>query len=202
MSVSLRNPAEVMNDKNKPAICVFCGSSHGSSPRYAAAARALGRLIAERGFSLVFGGGGPGLMGETARAVREGGAAVAGVLPNFLRWVEIPPEWEKDLIITPDLQERKTRMLAMADAFVVLPGGAGTMDEFFEVVTSASLGILAKPILVVNIEGFFDPLERLMDHIVREGFARPKIHDLYRFVATPEEAIDAIASALGLKPRG
>ena len=185
-----------MNDKNKPAICVFCGSSHGANPRYAAAARTLGRLIAERGFSLVFGGGGPGLMGETARAVREGGASVAGVLPNFPRWVELPPEWEKDLIITADLQERKTRMMALADAFVVLPGGAGTMDEFFEVVTSASLGVLVKPILVVNTEGYFDTLERLMNHIVREGFAKPKILDLYKFVDTPEEAIDAIASAL------
>ena len=191
-----------MDNKTKPVICVFCGSSNGSRPQYALAARTLGRLIAERGFSLVFGGGGPGLMGETARAVRAGGADVAGVLPEFLRWVEVPPEWEKDVAITADLQERKTRMLAMADAFVVLPGGAGTMDEFFEVVTSTSLGVLAKPILVVNTEGYFDPLERLMSHIVREGFAQPKILDLYRFVATPEEAIDAIAAALGSRPRG
>ena len=191
-----------MTDKAKPAICVFCGSSYGSNPQYAVAARTLGRLIAERGFSLVFGGGGPGLMGETARAVRDGGASVAGVLPKFLRWVELPPEWEKDLIITPDLQERKTRMLAMADAFVVLPGGAGTMDEFFEVVTSASLGVLDKPIVVVNTEGYFDPLERLMNHIVREGFARPEILDLYSFVDTPEEAIDAIVAKLGLPMRG
>ena len=191
-----------MTNKTKPAICVFCGSSYGSNPQYAVAARTLGRLIAERGFSLVFGGGGPGLMGETARAVRDGGASVVGVLPKFLRWVELPPEWEKDLIITPDLQERKTRMLAMADAFVVLPGGAGTMDEFFEVVTSASLGVLDKPILVVNTEGFFDTLERLMNHIVREGFAQPKILDLYRLVDMPEEAIAAIENALSTPPRG
>jgi hypothetical protein len=191
-----------MDNKTKPVICVFCGSSHGSRPQYAATARTLGRLIAERGFSLVFGGGGPGLMGETARAVRAGGADVAGVLPDFLRWVEIPPEWEKDLIITADLQERKTRMLAMADAFVVLPGGAGTMDEFFEVVTSASLGVLTKPILVVNTEGYFALLEQLMSHIVREGFAQPKLLEVYRFVDTPEQAIDAIAGALGDLPRG
>ena len=189
-------------NKTNPVICVFCGSSFGSDPQYAVAARTLGRLIAERGCSLVFGGGGPGLMGETARAARKGGAPVSGVLPDFLRWVELPPEWEKDLIFTPDLQERKTRMLAMADAFVVLPGGAGTMDEFFEVVTSASLGVLTKPILVVNIEGYFDPLERLMNHIVREGFARPEILDLYRFVDTPEEAIDAIADELSRPTRG
>jgi uncharacterized protein (TIGR00730 family) len=202
MSPLLRNPAEVMDNTTKPVICVFCGSSYGSSPQYAMAARTLGRLIAERGFSLVFGGGAPGLMGEIARAVRDGGAQVAGVLPKFLRWVELPPEWEEDLVITADLQERKTRMLAMADAFVVLPGGAGTMDEFFEVVTSASLGVLTKPILVVNVEGYFDPLERLMSHIVCQGFARPKILDLYRFVDTPEEAIDAITGELGLPAGG
>jgi len=202
MSASLRNPAEFMDKKIKPAICVFCGSLHGTNPHYAEAARTLGRLIAERGFSLVFGGGGPGLMGETARAARDGGAPVTGIMPEFLRWVEQPPEWEKDLIVTPDLQERKTRMLAMADAFVVLPGGAGTMDEFFEVVTSASLGALAKPILVINTDGYFDPLDRLMNHIVREGFAKPALLSTYRIVATPEEAVDAIAHALGPLPGG
>ena len=122
--MSHRNPARAM-EKSKPAICVFCGSSFGARPSYALAARTLGRLIADRGYSLVYGGGAPGLMGETARAVRGGGGDVAGVLPEFLRWIERPPEWEQNLTITPDLQFRKTRMLAMADAFVVLPGGAG-----------------------------------------------------------------------------
>jgi uncharacterized protein (TIGR00730 family) len=202
MSASLRNPTEIMDNKTKPVICVFCGSSYGSNPQYAVAARTLGKLIAERGFSLLYGGGGLGLMGEAARAVRNGGAPVAGVLPNFLRRIEQPPEWEKDMIVTTDLQERKTRMLALADAFVVLPGGAGTMDEFFEIVTSASLGILAKPILVVNTEGYFNTLERLMNHIVREGFARPEILGRYRFVDTPEEAINAIAAELDVPAPG
>ena len=184
-------------EKKNPAICVFCGSSHGADPQYARAARTLGRLIAERGFSLVYGGGGVGLMGETARAARDGGASAAGILPEFLRRIEQPPDWEKDVIIAADLQERKTRMLAMADAFVVLPGGAGTMDEFFEVVSSANLQILSKPIVVVNTGGFFDPLERLMAHIVREGFAKPALLSTYRLVATPESAMDAIAQALG-----
>ncbi len=190
-----------MDKNSNPLICVFCGSSSGSDPQYAAAARTLGRLIAGRGFSMLYGGGGLGLMGETARAVREGGAHVVGILPDFLRRVEQPPEWEKDLIVTPDLQDRKTRMLTMADAFVVLPGGAGTMDEFFEVVTSASLGVLAKPILVVNTAGYFATLERLMNHIVLEGFARPEILGVYRVVDTPEEAMDAIADELGLLTR-
>lgn len=189
-------------EEKRPAICVFCGSSFGADPDYAAAAKTLGRLIAERGFSLVFGGGGPGLMGVVARAVREGGAAVLGVLPDFLRWVERPPEWEQDIIITPDLQLRKTRMLALADAFVVLPGGAGTMDEFFEVVTSAQLRVLAKPIVLVNVKHYFDPLDRLMRHLVSEGFAKPAMLDFYATVESPAAAIEAVAKTLGLAPRG
>jgi len=185
-------------NKTNPVICVFCGSSFGSDPQYAVAARTFGQLIAEQGFTLLFGGGGLGLMGETARAVRDAHAKVIGVMPTFLRRIEQPPEWEKELIPTPDLQTRKTHMLAMSDAFVVLPGGAGTMDEFFEIVTSASLGVLAKPIVVINVGCYFEPLERLMNHIVREGFARPDILDLYTFVDTPKDAIDVIAKKLGL----
>jgi len=186
--------------KKRPAICVFCGSSVGGDPRYAAAATTLGRLIAERGFALVFGGGTPGLMGVVARAARDGGAPVTGVLPDFLRWVERPPEWEQDLIITPDLQLRKTRMLALADAFVLLPGGAGTMDEFFEVVTSAHLKVLAKPIVLINVNGYFEPLQQLMRHLAREGFAHPAMLDLYSVVDTPEQAIEAIAGKLARLP--
>ncbi|MBU6297002.1 MAG: TIGR00730 family Rossman fold protein [Alphaproteobacteria bacterium] len=189
-------------EKNKPVICVFCGSSHGAKPQYAAAARTLGGLIAERGFSLVYGGGGVGLMGETARAVRTGGGTVTGIIPQFLRRIEQPPEWEKDLIVTPDLQLRKTRMLEMSDAFVLLPGGAGTMDEFFEVVTSASLGVLPKPVLLVNIEGYFAPLDTLMKHIVAEGFARPAIFSYYKVVDTPEAALDAVAESLSTLAHG
>ena len=185
-------------EKKTPVVCVFCGSSFGADSRYAEAAKRLGGLIAERGFSLVFGGGGPGLMGVTARAVRDGGAAVLGVLPDFLRGVEKPPEWEQELIITPDLQLRKTRMLALADAFVVLPGGPGTMDEFFEVVTSAQLHVLAKPIVLVNVAGFFEPLKALMQHLVTQGFARPEMPALYTAVDTPEQAIDVVSRKLGL----
>jgi uncharacterized protein (TIGR00730 family) len=185
-----------MNKKSQ-AICVFCGSSFGADQEYAAAAKRLGRLIAKRGYSLVFGGGGPGLMGVVARAVREGGAPVLGVLPDFLRWVEIPPEWEQDIEITPDLQLRKTRMMELADAFVVLPGGAGTMDEFFEVLTSAQLQVLRKPIVLVDTKGYFAPLEALLRHLVKEGFARPAMLDLFATVDTPEAAIEFIEKKLG-----
>jgi uncharacterized protein (TIGR00730 family) len=184
--------------KKSPVVCVFCGSSFGADPRHAEAAKRLGVLIAERGYSLVFGGGGPGLMGVVARAVRDGGAHVLGVLPDFLRAVEKPPEWEQELIITPDLQLRKTRMLALADAFVVLPGGPGTMDEFFEVVTSAQLRVLAKPIVLVNVAGFFEPLTALMQHLVTQGFARPQMLELYTTVDTPEAAIETVTKKLDL----
>jgi uncharacterized protein (TIGR00730 family) len=185
-------------NKKTPVICVFCGSSFGADPQYAAAAKALGGLIAGHGFALVFGGGTPGLMGAVSRAVRDGGARVTGILPDFLRWVERPAEWEQDLIITPDLQLRKTRMLAMADAFIVLPGGAGTMDEFFEVVTSAQLRVLNKPIVLVNTKNYFAPLQALIEHLVREGFAKPAMLDLYTTVETPEAAVDTVAAKLGL----
>jgi len=185
-------------NKKTPAICVFCGSSEGGDPRFAAAAKRLGELIAARGFSLVFGGGGPGLMGVAARAVRDGGAPILGVMPDFLRGIEKPPEWEKELIITPDLQQRKTRMLAFADAFVVLPGGPGTMDEFFEVVTSAQLGVFAKPIVVVDVAGYFEPLHALMRHLVKHGFAKPAMLKLYATVDTPEAAIETVAAKLSL----
>lgn len=189
-----------MEKKSRPALCVFCGSSEGSDPRYAAAAKRLGELIAARGLSLLFGGGGLGLMGVVARAARDGGAPILGVMPDFLRGIEKPPEWERELILTPDLQLRKTRMLALADAFVVLPGGAGTMDEFFEVVTSAQLRVLAKPIVLVSIGGYFEPLLALMRHLVAHGFARAEVLQLYTTVETPEAALDAVAKRLSLSP--
>ena len=131
---------------NRRSICVFCGSSPGAKPVYAETARELGRLLGENGYQLVFGGGGVGLMGEVARAARAAGAPVIGVLPGFLRGLEPPLKSAEELIVTPDLQQRKARMLALADAFVILPGGLGTLDEYFEVITTTQLRVHAKPI--------------------------------------------------------
>ena len=180
-------------NKEKRRVCVFCGSSAGADPAYALAARRLGTLIGERGMGLVFGGGDIGLMGEVARAAHAAGAGIEGVLPEFLRHLEPPLKDGETLEITPDLQTRKTRMLAMADAFVILPGGLGTLDEFFEVLTSAQLGALKKPIVVLNTNGFFDLLRDLIAQIIRAGFARADAASLCRFVATPEEAIAAVS---------
>jgi hypothetical protein len=179
-------------DKPGKTICVFCGSSFGNDPAFAHAARRLGNLIAGQGYRLVFGGGGIGLMGETARAARDAGAPVIGILPAFLRHLEPPIKSAEELIVVPDLFQRKDRMIALADAFVVLPGGMGTMDEFFEVVTAAQLGRHEKPVVLVNIAGYFAPLEALLRHMVKNGFAQQEVFTLYRAVATVDEAMEVL----------
>jgi len=180
-------------------VCVFCGSSPGAKPVYAHAARELGQLLGENGYRLVFGGGGIGLMGEVARAARDAGAPVIGILPAFLRTLEPPLKSAEELIITPDLQQRKARMLALADAFVILPGGLGTLDEYFEVITATQLRVHAKPIIVVNVEGYFDSLKALLDHVVEQEFARMEIASYHEFVATPAEAIDRLRHLPGAR---
>jgi uncharacterized protein (TIGR00730 family) len=187
--------------KRTLSICVFCGSSPGSKPLYAETARTLGRLIGTRGHSLVFGGGSVGLMGETASAVAENGGTVIGILPRFLRQVEPPLKSIEELIITPDMQQRKARMLSLADAFVVLPGGLGTLDEIFEVLSTAQLKVHAKPIVLVNIAGHFDILLTLLAHVVQDGFARPEITTHFKIVTTAEEALDHIEAASGPNSR-
>ena len=194
-------PASSPNDRvasDEPSrsltLCVFCGSSPGDDPSYAEAARELGKLIGGGGHRLVFGGGGIGLMGEVARAARDEGAEVIGILPAFLRHLEPPLKSAEELIITPDLQLRKSRMIAMADAFLLLPGGLGTMDEYFEVVTSAQLHVHRKPVVVINVNGYFAPLRDLVDHIVSHGFARPDVAALHTFVDTPEDAMRVVNS--------
>lgn len=177
-------------------VCVFCGSSPGAKPVYAETARRFGRLLGENGYRLVFGGGGVGLMGEVARAARAAGAPVIGILPAFLRSLEPPLKSAEELIITPDLQQRKARMLALADAFVILPGGLGTLDEYFEVITTTQLRVHAKPIIVVNVEGYFDPLKALLDRVIEQEFARTEISSYHEFVATPVEAIDRLRHLL------
>lgn len=184
----MHNPSSI-KDKRRQTVCVFCGSSPGRDPRYAQAASALGKLLAAEDFGLVFGGGNIGLMGEVARAARAGGAPVIGILPAFLKHLEPPLRSAEELIITPDLQQRKARMLAMASAFIVLPGGLGTMDEYFEIITSAQLHALRQPIILLNVAGYFAPLKALLEHIVREGFAQSSIFSLQHIVETPEDAV-------------
>jgi uncharacterized protein (TIGR00730 family) len=156
-------------------------------------------MLGENGYRLVFGGGGVGLMGEVARAARDAGAPVIGILPEFLRSLEPPLKSAEELIITPDLQQRKARMLALANAFVILPGGLGTLDEYFEVITTTQLRVHAKPIIVINIEGYFDPLKALLDSVVEQGFARMEIASYHEFVATPVDAMERLKHLLGAR---
>ncbi|HEY0107316.1 MAG TPA: TIGR00730 family Rossman fold protein [Rhizomicrobium sp.] len=189
-------------EKTKYGICVFCGSSSGARPSYAQAAQQLGGMIGRRGHSLVFGGGRGGLMGIVARAAHAAGAKVLGILPDFLRRIEIPLEPEaEDLVIVPDMQIRKQKMLAASDAFVVLPGGLGTLDELFEVLSISQLKAHDKPIVILDTEGFYAPLWPLLSHIVREGFAHRNIEALFHIAATPEAAMDRIEALLRDAPR-
>lgn len=185
-----------MEKTKPPAICVFCGSSFGHDPRFRDAARKVGSGIAKAGWSLVFGGGGNGLMGDVAKAAAEGGAQVQGIMPAYLQALEPPVSAEEKLIITPHIQERKALMLQMSDAFVVLPGGLGTLDEFFEVATEAQLGVHKKPIVVVNVIGYYDALDSMLRAIVERGFAKETIFDLYHLADGPDAALDILKGAL------
>jgi uncharacterized protein (TIGR00730 family) len=183
----------------KRNICVFCGSSLGRDAVFSEAARETGRLIASHGYNMVFGGGGLGLMGEAARAARDWGAKVTGILPAFLRDLE-PPLADGEIVeIVPDMGTRKRRMLALGDAFLILPGGIGTLDEFFEVIVEKQLGQLAKPIVVLNIDHCYDALIDLLNHTAGLEFVRPNLETLFRVAHSPEKAIEYITRVLDSK---
>ena len=187
--------------KSGAAICVFCGSSFGKDPVYREAARAIGSGIAKMGYSLVFGGGGLGLMGDVARAALDGGSSIQGIMPGFLQALEPEVSSQEKLIVTPHLQERKNLMLQMSDAFLVLPGGLGTFDEFFEVAVEAQLGVHAKPIIVVNVNGYFDALDAMLHKTIEAGFAKKAILKLYYLADGAEAALEILEGALNAPAR-
>ncbi|MFN7223722.1 MAG: TIGR00730 family Rossman fold protein [Paracoccaceae bacterium] len=166
------------------SICVFCGSRPGRSATYAEAARALGQGIADHGWRLVYGAGDVGLMGEVARAAMQSGARTMGVIPTHLMGREKGKRDLGQLVITEDMHERKKVMFMNSDAIVVLPGGAGSLDEFFEVLTWRQIGLHAKPIFLLDTDGYWQPLIQLMNHVVDQGFAEPTIRD--SFVTLPD----------------
>jgi hypothetical protein len=147
------------------AICVYCGSSPGTDPAFAEAARGFGKILAENGVRLVYGGGSIGLMGAVAGAVIEHGGAATGIIPEFLTAKERPRRLAQEQIVTRDMHERKRIMFDRADAFVALPGGVGTLEELVEQMTWAQLGRHKKPILIANINSFWDPLLALLAHM-------------------------------------
>lgn len=164
------NKMEKMNTIR--TICVYCGSGPGSNPAFIAGAAAFGRIMAENGVGLVYGGGGDGMMGTLARSVLKGGGTVTGIIPEFLTQREHALRGAQKLIVTRDMHERKRKMFEMADAFVALPGGIGTLEELVEQLTWAQLGRHRKPILLANIESFWEPLRALFEHMQRLQFIR------------------------------
>jgi uncharacterized protein (TIGR00730 family) len=151
-------------------ICVFCGTNPGERPEYGAAARALGKLLADEDIELVYGGASVGIMGELADAVHEGGGHVTGIIPQQLMKKEAAHTGIPDLIVVASMHQRKSQMADMADGFIALPGGIGTLEGFFEILTWGQLGIHNKPCGVLNVAGYFDLLTGFLDHAVREGF--------------------------------
>jgi uncharacterized protein (TIGR00730 family) len=187
--------------KTGAAICVFCGSSFGTDPAFRDAARAVGHGIAAMGYSLVFGGGGLGLMGDVARAALDGGSHIQGIMPAFLQALEPGVSPQEKLIVTPHMQERKNLMLQMSDAFIVLPGGLGTFDEFFEVAVEAQLNVHRKPIIVVNVSGYYDALDAMLHATVKAGFAQEKILKLYYLADGAEAALEILEGAINAPTR-
>jgi hypothetical protein len=179
--------------KELSAVAVYCGSNSGNDPAYAEAAASLGRTLAARGIRLVYGGGQVGLMGVVADAVLDGGGDVYGVITEALVAKEVFHPGLSRLQVVGTMHERKAVMADAADAFVMLPGGFGTLDEFFEVLTWTQLGIHAKPCGILDAAGFFDPLRALVDGAVAAGFVHPAHRDMIVVDDGPERLLDRLA---------
>jgi uncharacterized protein (TIGR00730 family) len=173
------------------SICVFCGSSAGADPAYLEAAEAVGRRLAQRGVRVVYGGGKVGMMGAVADAVRDEGGDVIGVIPQAIVDLEIGHDGLDDLRVVGSMHERKALMAELSDAFIALPGGIGTLEELFEVYTWAQLGIHAKPLVLLDVAGYFRPLVAFLDHAVQERFLRPETRTL---LAVSDDLDDLLAA--------
>ncbi len=177
-------------------ICVYCGSGPGINPAFIDAARKLGTAMAKNGIGLVYGGGAVGLMGAIAKAVKENGGHVTGIIPEFLMSRERAAMGIDDLVVTRDMHERKRLMFERADAFVALPGGVGTLEELVEQLTWVQLGRHKKPVVLANIEGFWDPLCVLLDHMKALEFIRAEISVDPLVVERVEDVLPVVTEAL------
>ena len=186
-------------------VCLYCGSSGAVDPRYREAASLLGARLAAAGIGLVYGGGRVGLMGLAADAALKAGGSVVGIIPTRLRDAELAHPSLTELLVVDTMHERKRLMAEKADAFAVLPGGIGTLDETFEILSWKQLALHDKPILIVDIAGYWAPLHCLFEHLIACGFARPESRGLVRFVTTIAELMAALEEAapprFGLDPQ-
>ncbi|MEC8845882.1 MAG: TIGR00730 family Rossman fold protein [Pseudomonadota bacterium] len=174
------------------SICVFCGSSSAVAETHKDAARRFGAILAENGVRLIYGGGRVGLMGLVADGAAQAGGEVIGVIPDFLERLEVGNREISELVVTDSMHARKAKMYELADAFVTLPGGLGSLDETFEVITWTQLKLSAKPFAVVNIDGYWQPLLALIDHVIAAGFARPANRDILQVVDDVEAVLPAL----------
>ena len=190
----LENPSKIHK------ICVYCGSGQGTDPAFVQAARDFGKILAKNRVGLVYGGGAIGLMGEIARAVKQNGGETTGIIPAFLVEREHAMPQTDGLIVTRDMHERKRKMFELADAFVALPGGVGTLEEIVEQMTWAQLGRHKKPILLANINGFWEPLCALLDHMKTLEFIRGDLNFDLLVVDTVPEILPALQKAVAAVP--
>jgi uncharacterized protein (TIGR00730 family) len=175
-------------------VCVFCGANMGNQPHYLEAAVTMGRELGRRGLGLVYGGGSVGLMGALARAAEEAGSKVVGVIPESLTGREIMGDQIGELIVVESMHERKAAMASLADAFIAMPGGFGTMDELFEMVTWGQLGIHNKPVGLLNIAAYFDPLVQWMESSIDQGFIRPQHRSLLVIADEPALLLEKLGT--------
>ena len=178
------------------AVCVFCGARNGAHPAYAADAEATGRMLAENGWQLVYGAGDVGLMGVVARAAQAAGGETMGVIPEHLVRREVGKRDLTRYVVTETMHERKKVMFMNSHAVVVLPGGAGSLDEFFEVLTWRQLGLHEKPIFLLNTDGYWTPLMQLINHVIAQGFADDSLRGFVHSVDTVQDLNTALRAAL------
>jgi uncharacterized protein (TIGR00730 family) len=171
-------------------ICVFCGTNTGSRPDYGAAARELGQILAQQEIELVYGGASVGIMGELADSVQEHGGHVTGIIPQQLMEKEAAHTGIRNLIVVASMHQRKSQMADMSDGFVALPGGIGTLEGFFEILTWGQLGIHSKPSGILNVAGYFDELTRFLDHAVQEGFLTEEHRDAIIMESDPRRLLE------------
>lgn len=177
------------------SVCVFCGSRMGSHERFRGLAEAVGRGLAERGATVVYGGGALGLMGVVSNAAIDVGGQVTGIIPTFLRHAEVQAMNLTRTIVTDGMLDRKQAMIDLSDAFLILPGGLGTLDELFEVLTWRQLGQIDKPIVLLGEAGFWEPLLALIEHTIDQNFAGASIRELFASAETLDAAFDALGLA-------
>jgi uncharacterized protein (TIGR00730 family) len=183
-------------------VCVYCGSGPGTNPHFVEAAIALGKILAENGVSLVYGGGSLGLMGAVAKSALDHGGSVIGIIPDFLKTREHAMARVQELIVTPDMHERKRLMFERSDAFVALPGGVGTLEELVEQLTWQQLGRHTKPVLLANIAGFWEPLLALLAHMRATEFIRPTLSVDILKAERVEDILPRLRAAAARAPAG